>query len=70
MEQLVVTRDLLLAASRLEPAELRTLDAIHLAAATGAGEDLGGVVSYDDRMTAAAEALGLTTLAPGRSPAG
>ncbi|MDP9421147.1 MAG: PIN domain-containing protein [Actinomycetota bacterium] len=70
LEQLVVDRDLLLAASRLEPAELRTLDALHLAAATAAGEDLGGVVTYDDRMTAAAEALGLTTVAPGRSPAG
>ncbi len=70
LEQLVVDRDLLLAASRLEPAELRTLDAIHLAAATAAGEALGGVVTYDERMAVAAEALGLTTLAPGRSPAG
>lgn len=69
LEQLVVDRDLLLAATRLDPAELRTLDAIHLAAATAAGEDLGGVVTYDERMAAAAEALGLTTLAPGRSSA-
>ncbi len=70
LEQLVVDRDLLLAAGRLEPAGLRTLDAIHLAAATAAGDDLGGVVTYDERMGAAAQALGLTTLAPGRSPAG
>ncbi len=70
LEQLVVDRDLLLAAGRLEPVGLRTLDAIHLAAATAAGDDLGGVVTYDERMGAAAQALGLTTLAPGRSPAG
>jgi predicted nucleic acid-binding protein len=70
LDQLVVDRDLLLAASQLEPAELRTLDAIHLAAATAAGEELGGVVTYDERMAGAAEALGLTTLAPGRPPAG
>ncbi len=70
LEQLVVDRNLLLAAGRLEPAGLRTLDAIHLAAATAAGDDLGGVVTYDERMGAAAQALGLTTLAPGRSPEG
>jgi predicted nucleic acid-binding protein len=70
LDQLVVDRDLLLAASQLGPGQLRTVDAIHLAAATAAGEDLGGVVTYDERMAAAAEALGLTTLAPGRSPAG
>src|SRR5260370_34369299 len=50
LEQLVMDRDLLVAAARLEPAGLRTLDAIHLAAAATAGDDLGGVVTYDDRM--------------------
>jgi predicted nucleic acid-binding protein len=70
LEQLVLDRDLLLAAGRLEPAGLRTLDAIHLAAATAAGEDLLGVVTYDDRMSDAALSLGLAPLAPGRSPAG
>ncbi len=70
LEQLVLDRDLLLAAGRLEPAGLRTLDAIHLAAATAAGEDLLGVVTYDDRMSDAALSLGLVPLAPGRSPAG
>jgi predicted nucleic acid-binding protein len=50
LEQLVVDRDLLLAAGRLEPVGLRTLDALHLTAAAAAGEDLAGVVTYDDRM--------------------
>lgn len=65
-EQLVMDRDLLLAAGRLEPSGLRTLDAIHLAAALAAGADLGGVVTYDDRMAGVGKDLGLQTLAPGR----
>ncbi len=69
LEQLVVDRDLLLAAGRLELAGLRTLDTIHLSAATAAGEDLAGVVTYDDRMGDAASDLGLAPLAPGRTPA-
>ncbi len=66
LEQLVIDRDLLLAAGRIEPVAIRTLDAIHLAAAAAAGEDLAGVVTYDERMSDEAEALGLTALAPGR----
>lgn len=66
LEQLVVDRDFLLAAGRIEPVAIRTLDAIHLAAATAVGEDLAGVVTYDERMADAAEDLGLTALAPGR----
>ena len=66
LEQLVMDRDLLLAAGRLGPAGIRTLDAVHLAAAASAGDDLGGVVTYDDRMADAARDLGLVALAPGR----
>jgi predicted nucleic acid-binding protein len=66
LEQLVVDRDLLLAAGRLEPLGIRTLDAIHLAAAAAAGEDLVGVVTYDDRLADAARDLDLAPLAPGR----
>lgn len=66
LEQLVVDRDLLLAAGRFQPLTLRSLDAIHLAAADAAGENLAGVVTYDDRMVEAAQDLGLATLAPGR----
>ncbi|MGH9155589.1 MAG: type II toxin-antitoxin system VapC family toxin [Acidimicrobiales bacterium] len=67
LDQLVIDRDLLLAAGQLGPSGLRTLDAIHLAAATAAGDDLRGVVTYDDRMADAARELGLGTLAPGRA---
>lgn len=66
LEQLVIDRDLLLAAGQIEPVAVRTLDAIHLAAATATGEDLAGVVTYDERMAAAARAIGVSTLAPGK----
>jgi predicted nucleic acid-binding protein len=64
LEQLVLDRELLIAAGHLQPFGHRTLDAIHLAAAIAAGEDLGGVVTYDDRMAGAARELGLDVLAP------
>ena len=66
LEQLTMDRDLMLAAGGVPPAGIRTLDAIHLAAARAVGDDLGGLVTYDDRMTTAAQAVGVTTLAPGR----
>ena len=52
------------AAAVLEPAWLRTLDAIHLATALALGDDLGAIVTYDRRMTAAAATLGLRTVSP------
>jgi uncharacterized protein len=46
---------------------LRSLDAIHLATAqTIFGNALTGFVSYDERLLAAAAAVGLPTAAPGR----
>lgn len=53
------------AAGELDPAVLRSLDAVHLAAALRLGDDLDGVVTYDERMAAATRALGLPVLAPG-----
>ena len=70
LEQLVMDRDLMLAAGTVDPPGIRTLDAIHLAAALAAGEELGGVVTYDARMADAARALGLLVLAPGKAPSG
>jgi uncharacterized protein len=51
-------------AGDLEPAELRSLDAIHLAAALSIGSDLGVFITYDARLNAAAEAAGLVVAAP------
>jgi len=53
------------AAGILEPGVLRTLDAIHLATALAVGDDLEAIVTYDERMLAAARSLGLPTAAPG-----
>jgi predicted nucleic acid-binding protein len=52
------------AAGAMPPAELRSLDAIHLATAEQLGTDLARIVTYDDRMAAAANQLGLTVTRP------
>ena len=61
---LPVDRALLLAAGSLTEPALRTLDAIHVAAATDL-EPIDGFVSYDERQSAAARLAGLRTVAPG-----
>jgi predicted nucleic acid-binding protein len=48
----------------LEPGVLRMIDAIHLATALAVGDDLEAVVTYDDRMVAAARLVGVRTVAP------
>ena len=52
-------------AGRLQPATLRSLDALHLAAALALGDDLAGVVAYDARLAEAAATLPLAVAAPG-----
>lgn len=56
--------DLLDAAAALGPGVLRSLDAIHIAAALTFGEELREMVTYDARMAVAAAAVGVKTLAP------
>ena len=46
------------AAAVLQPPELRSLDAIHLATAQQLGHELTVLVTYDDRMATAAKQLG------------
>jgi predicted nucleic acid-binding protein len=55
---------LLDAAGMLEPITLRSLDAIHLAAAQLVAPDLRAVVTYDRRMAEAAAALGFPVASP------
>jgi uncharacterized protein len=63
--ELVALDDRLLeTAAILDPAILRSLDAIHLAAASSLGADLDVVVSYDARMLEGARILGLPTERP------
>ena len=56
--------DLLDDAATLDAGVLRSLDAIHLAAARTLGDELTAVVTYDGRMAAAADVLGLVVEAP------
>ncbi|HVQ77294.1 MAG TPA: type II toxin-antitoxin system VapC family toxin [Candidatus Binatia bacterium] len=56
--------ELLDAAAALDPRMLRSLDAIHVAAAQLLGDDLTAVVTYDRRMAAAAGLVDLTVTAP------
>lgn len=52
-------------AGDIGPTGLRSLDAIHLAAALALDADLAGVVTYDDRLAAAAAAHRLIVVNPG-----
>lgn len=51
-------------AGRLEPAVLRSLDAVHLAAALALGDDLETVVTYDSRLAEAAQSNGIAVTSP------
>ena len=59
-----VTTALFEEAGRLDPAELRSLDALHLAAALDLGDDLDGLVTYDDRLGRAAQFNGIPVISP------
>ncbi len=50
--------------AELDPAILRTLDALHLAVALGLGNELEGVATYDHRLASAASLYGITVAAP------
>lgn len=52
-------------AALLDPPTLRSLDALHLAAALSVGDELDAVITYDARLAQAAEAAGIRTVAPG-----
>jgi uncharacterized protein len=56
--------ELLDAAAALDLRVLRSLDAIHLAAAQLFGDELAAVVTYDRRMAAAVGLVDLTVVAP------
>jgi predicted nucleic acid-binding protein len=51
-------------AARLQPAAVRSLDALHLATAIEIGAALDAVITYDARMAAAARSHGLAVTAP------
>jgi predicted nucleic acid-binding protein len=51
-------------AGQLLPAELRSLDAIHLATALILGNELGRLVTYDIRLAAGARGLKMRVVSP------
>ena len=52
-----------------DPAELRTLDALHTASAALLGAELDALVTYDERMAVAATAVGIPVVSPGSTSA-
>jgi predicted nucleic acid-binding protein len=65
MDLLRVNDRVLDAAGLLGPADLRSLDAIHLASAEQLGSDLRAFVTYDERLATAAAGRGLRVIQPG-----
>jgi uncharacterized protein len=64
MDLIRVSDRILLEAGSLRPAELRSLDAIHLATMRQLGAGVRRLVTYDSRMSAGAKELGINTAAP------
>jgi predicted nucleic acid-binding protein len=59
-----ITRARLQQAGLLQPPQLRTLDALHLVSALAVGSRLGALITYDQRLAAAAQWYGLPVLTP------
>ena len=51
-------------AAILGPDHLRSLDALHLSAALELGDQLQGLITYDERLAHGADALGITVVQP------
>lgn len=51
-------------AADLDPESLRSLDALHLAEALELGDELNGIITYDNRLAEAARARGIEVIAP------
>lgn len=64
LELIRISDRVLAAAGSLLPAELRTLDAIHVATAQQLASDLARVITYDERMRTAAQTAGCSVAAP------
>ena len=60
-----ITAEIVERAALLDPPGLRSLDAIHLATALELGNEIDGLVTYDERLTQAALERGIPTITPG-----
>lgn len=64
LDLIAVSTRVLTEAAAIEQPFLRTLDAIHLAAAASMRRSLSAFVTYDTRLAAAAQEAGLPALSP------
>ena len=64
IELVGLTAPIRVRARAVQPATVRSLDAIHLATALAAGDPLTSFVTYDRRLAAAAAAAGLPVSVP------
>lgn len=64
LDLIAVEDELLDEATRLGPAELRSLDAIHLASVLLLGDALGVAIAYDERLLSVFDAAGIPTAVP------
>lgn len=65
---LPITGEVVEAGVAVQPADVRTLDALHLATALGLADGLTAFVAYDRRLVTAAQALALPVASPGAAP--
>lgn len=61
---LILSTEVCERAALLEPEGLRSLDALHLAAALEVGDDLQGLLTYDRQLAEGAAALGIEVISP------
>lgn len=59
-----IATDIVISAATVGNPHVRTLDALHLATAVAIGAELSAFVTYDKRLAAAAEQVGLRVFAP------
>ncbi len=64
LDVIAVDDELLDQAARVQPEELRSLDAIHLASVLRLGDGVGVAIAYDERLLRAMAAAGIPTSAP------
>lgn len=64
LTRLRLTSDVCERAAELDPAILRSLDALHLAAALSIADELDAIVTYDERLACAAALHGVEVLRP------
>ncbi len=65
LDILPITEPVITLAETIGPAALRSLDAIHLAAATQINRELTAFVTYDHRLLDGCREVGLTAASPG-----